>query len=256
MNFERLIALVRRELGAEDVRVVEVDEDVAEGALTAALPNGKRVLVILEGDVDREAKTRRLEMLVESFGETFRSSNASRPPPAHSLHAELQGLAQRAGATDAVVIDAQSPVVWGAAEDEEATPHLLARDKVISRDAHRPSGERLSAQSQPQPQSQPQRDPPASTRAVDAVRALDGIPTLHRGGHLHEKHVEEGFGFLARSFAGIYVIVLVFEGAFDELRAERALGLSLPTIERLVTALPPLDPTPVAGAAAIRRRRR
>jgi hypothetical protein len=252
VNFDRLIALVRRELEAEDVRVVEVDEDVPEGALSSLLANGKRVVVTIEGDIDREAKTRRLEMLVESFGETFRSSNASRPPPAQSLHAELQGVAQRAGATDAVVIDAQSPVVWGAAEDEEATPHLLARDNVISLDAHRTSGERFSAQSQPQPQ----RDPPASTRAVDAVRALTGIPTLHRGGHLHEKHVEEGFGYLARSFAGIYVIVLVFEGAFDELRAERALALSLPAIERLVTALPPLDPTPVAGAAAIRRRRR
>jgi hypothetical protein len=252
VNFARLIALVRRELEAEDVRVVEVDEDVPEGALSSLLANGKRVVVTIEGDIDREAKTRRLEMLVESFGETFRSSNASRPPPAQSLHAELQGVAQRAGATDAVVIDAQSPVVWGAAEDEEATPHLLARDNVISLDAHRASGERFSAQSQPQPQ----RDPPASTRAVDAVRALTGIPTLHRGGHLHEKHVEEGFGYLARSFAGIYVIVLVFEGAFDELRAERALALSLPAIERLVTALPPLDPTPVAGAAAIRRRRR
>jgi hypothetical protein len=252
VNFERLIALVRRELAAEDVRVVEVDEPIPEGALASILANGKRVIVILEDDTDREAKARRLEMLVESFGETFRSSNASRPPPAQSLHAELQGLAQRAGAIDAVVIDAQSPVVWGAAEDEDATPHLLARDNVISLDAHRHSGERFSAQSQPQTP----RDPPVSTRAVDAVRSLTGIPTLHRGGHLHEKHVEEGFGYLARSFAGIYVIVLVFEGPFDELRAERALTISLPIIERLVTALPPLDPTPVAGAAAIRRRRR
>lgn len=252
MSVERLIALVRRELGSEDVRVIAADEDIPENALFAVLPNGHRIIVVVEGDIDREAKTRRLEMLVESFGETFRSSSASRPPPAMSLHAELQGLAQRAGATDAVVIDAQSPVVWGAAEDDEATPHLLARDNVISLDAHRPSGDRLSQQ---QPQ-QPPRDPPASTRAVDAVRSHEAIATLHRGGHLHDKHVEDDFAYLARSFAGIYVLVLVFDGAFDELRAERALAISLPTIERLVTALPPLDPTPFAGAVAIRRRRR
>jgi hypothetical protein len=144
-------------------------------------------------------------------------------------------------------------VVWGAAEDEEAAPHLLARDNVISLDAHRPSGDRQSQQQPPPPAP---RDPPASTRAVDSVRALEAIGSLHRGGHLHEKHVEDGFAYLARSFAGIYVLVLVFDGAFDELRAERALALSLPTIERLVTALPPLDPTPLAGAVAIRRRRR
>jgi len=112
VSVDRLIALVRRELGSEDVRVIPGDEEIPEGALSAALPNGRRVIVVVEGEFDRDAKTRRLEMLVESFGETFRGSSPSRPPPAQSLHAELQGLAQRAGAVDAVVIDAQSPVVW------------------------------------------------------------------------------------------------------------------------------------------------
>jgi hypothetical protein len=251
MSFDRLIALVRRELNADEVRVIEPDEEPPEGALVAQLGNGKRVMATFAANVDdREAKHRRLEILAESFAESFRVTSASRPPPAQSLHAELEGLAKRAEATDALVIDAQSPVVWGAAEDEEAAPHLLARDNVISLDAHRASGERFSNQ------TNASRDPPASTRAVDAVRALPEIATLHRGGHLHQSFVEEGFAWLANSFAGIYVVVLVFDGAFEELRAERALAISLPVIERLVTALPPLDPTPVAGAAAIRRRRR
>lgn len=253
MSFDRLIALVRRELGADDVRVLEPDDALPDGALVAALANGRRVMATFAANIDdREAKQRRLEMLAESFAESFRSSSASRAPAAQSLHTELEGLAKRSGANDALVIDAQSPVVWGAAEDEEAAPHLLARDNVISLDAHRPSGERLSTANEPE---RP-RDTPASTRAVDAVRALPEIATLHRGGHLHQTFTEEGFGWLAKSFAGIYVIVLVFDGAFEELRAERALALSLPIIERLVTALPPLDPQPVAGAAAIRRRRR
>jgi hypothetical protein len=51
---------------------------------------------------------------------------------------------------------------------------------------------------------------------------------------------------------------MVFDGEFDELRAERAAQESLPRIERLVLALPPLDPDPqpVGGVAALRRPRR
>jgi hypothetical protein len=251
MSFDRLITLVRRELAADDVRIIDAGDEVPDGALSAQLPSGKLLVATFAANIDdRDARQRRLEMLAESFGESLRAGAASRPPPAQSLHSELQGLAQRAGAIDAVVIDAQSPVVWGAAEDDDAAPHLLARDNVISLDAHRPSGERLSEK------APPPRDPPASTRAVDAVRALPEIHSLHRGGHLHQTFTEPGFAWLAKSFAGIYVLILAFEGAFDELRAERAVTISLPAIERLVTALPPLDPTPVAGAAAIRRRRR
>lgn len=244
----RLIALVQRELGAEEVFVLEAGDAAPEGALVATLPNGKRIAVQWQGAPEEtEAKRRRLEMLVDSFAESFRPLAASRPPPAQSLHDELQWLAQRAGAIDAVVIDAQSPMVWGAALDNEATPHLLARDNVVSLDKAR-AGELASMP--------PPDDPPLTHRAVDAVRALPSMPSLHRGGHLHEVSREPTTGWLARSFAGIYVIVLVFDDLFDELRAERALSMSLPAIERLVTLLPPLDPSPSAGAAAIRRRRR
>lgn len=242
----RLIALVRRELGAEDVRVLEPGDDTPEGALEVTLPDGKRIAAVFAAPVDdRDAKLRRLEVLVESFRESLRQVTPSRPPPGESLHVELQGLAQRADAVDALVIDAQSPVVWGAAEDTEGTPHLLARDNVVSLEARRDQT--------PPP---PPVEPPLATRAIDAVRALPEMPSLHRGGHLHASLRDESFGWIARSFASIYVVVLVFDHAYDELRAERALAGSLPVIERLVTALPPLDPSPTAGAAAIRRRRR
>ena len=52
-----------------------------------------------------------------------------------------------------------------------------------------------------------------------------------------------------------YVLVLVFEEPFDEIRAERAIQGRLGPIERLVLALPPLDPTPNVGVRAVRRRR-
>ncbi|MGZ3475401.1 MAG: hypothetical protein ACXWUG_14815 [Polyangiales bacterium] len=250
MSLDRLIAIVRRELGSDDVRVVPIDEPVPEGSISCPIPAGRRVVAILrEGVEDQAALQRRLEMLVESFGETLRASTASRPPPSMSLHAELQSLAQRASAVDALVIDAQSPVVWGAAEDESAHPHLLGhQDNVIAFDpTKRTSGERATTVPQ---------DPPASRRAIDAVRALPQTQNLHRGGHLHTTIREQEFGWIARSFASIYVLVLVFDTPFDELGAERAIAQALPIIERLVTSLPPMDPTPVAGAAAIRRRRR
>lgn len=244
----RLITLVRRELGAEEVSVLDAGEAAPEGALIANLPNGARIVVQWTGEPElTEAKRRRLEMLVDTFAESFRSTSPSRPPPAQSLHDELQWLAQRAGALDAVVIDAQSPMVWGAAIDDDGTPHLLARDNVVSLDKAR-TGELASMP--------PPDDPPLTHQVIDAIRELPSLASLHRGGHLHESARDEEVGWLARSFAGIYVLVLVFDDLFDELRAERALALSLPAIERLVTLLPPLDPAPNKGAAAIRRKRR
>jgi hypothetical protein len=80
---------------------------------------------------------------------------------------------------------------------------------------------------------------------------------LHRGGHLALSVREDTFGDVVRSFAGIYVLCVVFDHAFDEIKAERALRESLPRVERLVLALPPLDPEPVpAGVVALRPRRR
>jgi hypothetical protein len=93
-------------------------------------------------------------------------------------------------------------------------------------------------------------------RAVAEVRALPDMAKLPRGGHLREMVSGPDFGYLARSFGGIYVLVLVFEGAFEELLAKRAVAQVLPTIEGLVAALPPLEPQPGGGVAALRRRRR
>jgi len=94
-------------------------------------------------------------------------------------------------------------------------------------------------------------------RAIFEVRALPEMATLPRGGHVHTTVSGAELGYVARSFAGIYVLVLVFDAPFDELRAKRAIVHALPTIERLVLALPPLDPgPPVAGVVAIRGRRR
>ncbi|HKQ67929.1 MAG TPA: hypothetical protein VJT73_01255 [Polyangiaceae bacterium] len=93
-----------------------------------------------------------------------------------------------------------------------------------------------------------------SKKGLQLVRSMPELATLHRGGHLNRAVIEQDFACIARSFAGIYVLVVVFGGPFDELKAKHAIVQALPTIEALVLALPPRDPPPsVAGARAARR---
>lgn len=97
-----------------------------------------------------------------------------------------------------------------------------------------------------------------SERAIAEIRAHSSeMEELHKGGHIRHTVTGDRFGLVARSFASIYVVILVFDGPFDELLAKRALTHALPTIERLVLALPPLEPPPrLAGVVALRRRRK
>lgn len=259
----RLEALLRRDLGAAELHVIperaenDVDaERVAGDApsleaahLSAALPRGRRLVVVLaDPESDRDALQRRLDVLVTSFHELLEGvadDEAHRVSPAERLHDELRELGAAAGAVDALVIDAQSDVVWGAAEAEDAEPHVV-----------RPPAEVIPLD----PAARGSVAPPAprthAERAIDRVRAEPVMPTLARGLGTLALHDREGDPpVLARSFAQIYVLVLVFEEPFDEIRAERAIQARLGPIERLVLALPPLDPTPNVGVRAVRRRR-
>jgi hypothetical protein len=95
----------------------------------------------------------------------------------------------------------------------------------------------------------------ASRMAIELVRRRPEMPTLHKGGHLVFGANTERFGFIARSFAGIYVLILVFPGPYDEIKAKHAIARTLPAIESLVLALPPTDPSPSTGAAMAGRMR-
>lgn len=295
--FERFVALAKRELQADDVRVLAAHETTPEAAnvLVARLPDGGHVIASFATEPkDHEALTRRLAMLASTFTEALAAPPPpklrARPRPATSLHEELKALATRARALDVVVIDTDSPVVWACAS-VPARPR--ARNELILRDvSDRELSVRLaddesgSLQDIESPLSRNERKPPpaesmammsddgsddeddeekdsqeteseATRRAVAAVRRLplDGV---HKGKHL--RHVERDRDFyLVLSFSGIYLLCLVFEGDFDELRAERAAADALPRIERLVQALPPLDPDPpqpMGGVVALRGRRR
>ncbi len=278
---DRFLALVRREMRAADVRILDRGEgDMPEGALSAELPDGRRLLVTFDAPPeDGDVLARRLEMLAGTFSQSAgeaRDRGSSRPPAVVSLRDELRALAQRCRSEGALVIDANSPVVWGstsaeapeAAKDAAGIPVAHASQWEVVRSLH---GEEDADDDMPA-NDDAGLPPDVTTEASDAsaeltelsrmavmdVRGLPALATLHKGGHL--RHVVRGdeLGYVAHSFAGIYLLLVVFSAAFDELRAERAINDALPRIERLVLALPPLDPkpAPIAGVVALRGRRR
>src|SRR5580692_2124213 len=123
---DELLAIVARDLGASAVRIAPAEEPVQAGAvLSCALPDGRRVVAAFgEAPPDVEARRRRLEMLVSAFTDTLAPSERGKPraQASRTLKEELDALVQRAGAVEAVVIDAHSPVVWGSASGEVEQP--------------------------------------------------------------------------------------------------------------------------------------
>lgn len=292
-TFERFLALAKRELASEDVRLLGPDEapPSASNVVVARLRDGRHVVASFEAEPkDKEALQRRLAILADTFAEALAAPPSertrSRPPVALSLHEELKALASRARARDVVVIDVDSPVVWGSASvrgSPRARKDLVLRD-VSDRELSTRSGapdlesgplhgvpptpaesSRMASQIEEDERAGAHADgeePEATRRAIASIRALPALELdmLHKGRHL--RHVERGQGgaayYLALSFSGIYILVLVFDDGFDELRAERAAHESLARVERLVLALPPLDPgpEPMGGVIAFRRPRR
>jgi hypothetical protein len=292
--FERFVTLAKRDLHAEDVRILDAGEPTpeADNVLVNRLLDGRHVIVTFaEAPKDRDALARRLAILANTFSSALLSRPSdrlrARPPIASSLHEELKALAARSRAVDVVVIDTDSPVVWGSATiatQPRARNEILLRDlsdrELASHASDDESGPLLGVLDlQPPSDSDiPRRDSapvPAESsarmsgrehddhaeltrRAVAALRQLPALEGLHKGRHL--RHAEQARDhWLAVSFSGIYLLCLVFDGEFDELRAERAASDSLPRIERLVLALPPLDPEPpqpMGGVVALRSRRR
>lgn len=253
-DLDRFLALVRRELGAEDARVLEADAELPEGELfmSCRMGDGRTVLATFTAPLaDRETKQRRLEILTSTLDAAIEEppqGRRSRAPVTSTLHDELSALCARAAALNVIVIDANSPVVWGAAHPEGvvAQPPLASSPRMAETPAN-DEGERGGGMAV------------ASRRAVMAARALPDIAALRKGKHVRSVARDTEVPFVAHSFASIYLLIVVYDKPFDELRAERAIVDSLPRIERLVLALPPLDPPPPfegAGAVAMRRPRR
>jgi hypothetical protein len=258
-DLDRFLTLARRELGAAEVTVL--DADAARAAppadetreLRCALPDGRVVAVRYEEPpADAEVLRRRLEMLASTFdsvAERGEGERPSAPPPPRApvgrlLREELRRLGERGAALNVLVIDANSPILWGAAWPRDVVPEGAGFD-LEPDDAAPASEEQLAVAA-------------ASRKALEGVRKAVDLAALRKGKRLRHVERDGDAPFLAHSFAGIYLVCLVFAGSFDELRAERAVLESLPRVERLVLALPPLDPEPSegVGVVAIRRPRR
>ena len=307
---ERFLLLAQRELSADDVRLLAPGESppVAANVIVARLEDGRHVVASFgTTPTEPEVLTRRLAMLAGTFAEALATPSKSRMPIVSSLHEELKALALRARAHDVVVIDGDSPVVWGCASvsakprarnemllrdvstreltsrDEPSAPggglHAVAAsdDSGPLQDATAPTGNlrmapppaesapTLASLDQPHEHEHEhdagahdeQEEPEITRRAIALIRALPQLDLLHKGKHLRHVSRDES-SYLVLSFSSIYLLCIVFDGEFDELRAERAAQESLPRIERLVLALPPLDPDPqpMGSVVALRRPRR
>ena len=210
----RFLEILARELSASDARIELGGKDPTDERLVFRMaPNGSRVVAVFDAPPDQRATVEnRLDALIASFFSTAESAMAgvppSRTPPdiaGRRLDDELTRLSERAAALGAVVFDLASPVVWGASHAASSDVDRLL-ETVIQ-------------------------------RVRDARAELTP-------GHTTRLSLGEPNECLARPFAGLYVVAMVFEGQLSEVVAVGALVHAMPVIERLVLALPPVDPTP------------
>ena len=285
----RLLDLIKRKLGADDVRAeLGGREPRDEHLVWCPLPGEYRVVAVFDQlPEDREARARRLEVMVRSFAGTLQSDEHERPQISSELASRrlddaLDALADRAGAVSAVVIDAQSPVVWGISgtrrgdEDVETSIRtadatemavragvdfaaLLEREPIEVQALLEQRGvdsgtARFLAREAERIRQASRRSTAAwrhhllTARAIAAVRSDGGEPSAYQRDAVRG----ESFGYLARAFANIYRLLLVFEGPFSELHAEAAVVHALSHIERLVLALPPVEPPPAGERVRLR----
>jgi len=230
-RLERLLGLVKQELGANDARIELGGEPPNDDRLVAATlgePAFRIVAVFSAPVVDRAAAESRLSALVSGFGDTVEQSVASlaglslpQDSARARLDAELTHLATRSGAVRAVVFDLSSPVIWGASLLDELAAPAANRDLELR---------------------------------VSELRADRAEELRSAYGHVVRLTLADGTDCLARAFAGIYVLSLTFRDALSEPVAVGALLHAADAVERLVLALPPIEPPP--GGKVIRLPRR
>ncbi|HKP62768.1 MAG TPA: hypothetical protein VJV78_38795 [Polyangiales bacterium] len=276
----RFLELVARELGADDVRAELGGRDpVAENMIWKMVPGGFRIVAIFDQPpADRQAAQNRLDRMAETFAHTlseqFQQAPAARTStalPARRLDDALEALRARTGAVSIVVIDGNSPVLWGSSEPGHELVNVddlarigaslsVARDRGLTLDQlalqdadalinvlrkrgiERAHEELLSMLVTRGSDESSARHRLLTTLAIASVRQK-----MHRGEHVRSVHHEPQYGYIARGFANIYQIIAIFEGAFSELHVESAILHVLPGIEELLFALPPVDPPPSKG---------
>jgi len=265
----RLLDVVRQRLDARDARIeIGGEPPAGEGIVWAPLDGPWRIVALLrEGAAPDEARQR-----LVSIADAFRGVPKKQPPPvlrggaARVLNSELSTLAERAGALYAMVIDGTTPILWGSSHEDMADDGRLGAmmhaiepiEKAVAKlgsfaavletpAANLPGAVRLLASG---------REEEAWVRFAVASRALDTLrdrchaPSSHTGSRELVRRIavaQDDFGLDARLVADIYYAVLCYDGRFSEIRADRELKRATPIIERLVAALPPVDPPPKGG---------
>ncbi|MCB9597340.1 MAG: hypothetical protein H6719_31740 [Sandaracinaceae bacterium] len=277
----RLLSLVKRELDADDARAELGGRDPSDPKLVwAPMGDAWRVVAVFDAPPERrEAKQERLRALLAPFSTAERLSE---PPPSSAsiersrleLDAELDRLAERTGARAALVFDERSPVIWGTSapradgwdvETMDYACHLAEDVQPFDLDPARwlaegpPPTEELRGAGVDETLAQrwghrfrrihgiaPDWTPAEWHDALQIAIAVGETRKQCRGGRAPERVAEHGesWGVFAKGFAQVYLLALVFDGAYSELHAEGPLVRALPHIETLVLALPPVDPPP------------
>jgi hypothetical protein len=274
----RLLELVSRELEAEDAHVRlggrrDDDPRLVEHELR---PGCRLVVRLREPPAQPHGVTERLAELAHAFAGTVEHAIEavdtawSRPSGVHVLVQTLADLRDATGAAVALVVDRQSPVIWGCSD-----PGLGLRDRPAVR-ALATALASLRAQGldwASATSATAKEDGPGSASLELARRALQSAERSQPGGAARlvaatrallaldeapdaPARLPEGDepGLAGKTFGGLYCVALVFMRPFSPLRVEGVLRRALPIIERHVLELPPLDPEPMGGRVVPLRR--
>lgn len=274
-EFERLLELVRRELGADDARLELGGREPKEDAVWCEVEGGMRLVAIFDEPVDDVASRReKLSFLARGFEETL--SLVPAPPvrrsdPQGALDDALDVLASQAAAMTALVVDDDSPVLWGCSMEPRGPEDLAdalraAQALTIANEASfdlprhlalgegRPPDELVTLI----PKIRDAGEERSANEWDRRLRVFAAVSSLRGEDLSSTRHVvhDPDLSFVARQFGGIYRLVLVFElDRFSELHAEAAMIHALPWIERLTTAIPPFEPDDRPGGRVVNLRR-
>jgi len=270
----RFLELVQRELQADDARL-EIGVQPAAEPLWLEMPGGFRLVVVgARMPAPLEEQRARLAMLAETFSQTLGAA-MQQVPELHvpstaneALDDTLAALARVAHATAAAVVDERSPVIWGSSvvprgpEDADVAAWVSSAAMAATRGGL-DLAEVLGADAKTRDATLVKLAPDDQARVQRALARLEQLGHLDsaekrrrfvltmraiaaaRRGAPDAKMVateHDPLGWLARGFAGIYRLVLVFDGTYSELHAGAAMIRALPVIERMVVGLPPVDP--------------
>ncbi len=261
----RFLELVRQRLAAADARIeIGGSPPVGDDSVWVALNADRRVVAVFEGAPPEDAANT-LIALVDAFSATAEAPPSDGPAALArrtlptEIDAELNGLCVRARAVAAVLVDASSPVVWGRSHAEipdEIDAMLELAESVGDADP----GE-LVADSSRWPALLREGAAGSEASARRLLVAAVGIRLARAAaaaeprsvGSFHRTDRYGSFTFMTRSVAGVYFVILGFEGGFSEPGAEGVLQRGHSALEHLIVKLPPTDPPPEGRVLALRR---